>query len=189
LTERFDQALVFASQVHRQQFRKETTIPYVSHLLAVCALVLESGGTEDQAIAALLHDAPEDQGGAAMLERIRHEFGEAVGRLVEQCGEPLEPQKSSWRHRKEAFMRHLASVPAEPLLIIVADKIHNLSCILEEHRRCGDAVFERFGGRKDGTLWYYGRLSEVLSSRAPEPLARRLAELVVKLQALDAGDR
>jgi len=188
LTDRFDRALAFASRVHRNQSRKGTSVPYISHLLAVCAVVLEQGGTEDQAIAALLHDAPEDQGGAAMLERIRSEFGDHVGTLVAQCGEPLELKHAEWRQRKQAFLDNLERLPLEALLIVAADKVHNLECILEQHACRGDEVFNRFGGRRAGTIWYYGRLNEVLTPRLPVPLAARLAGLAAQLQALGAAE-
>jgi (p)ppGpp synthase/HD superfamily hydrolase len=182
--DRFDRALLLASRTHRHQFRKGSTVPYVSHLLAVCAIVLEHGGTEDQAIAALLHDAPEDQGGLAMLGRIREEFGEEVANLVSQCGEPLGLKGAPWRQRKEAFLRHLDALPPGALLVVAADKAHNLASLLDEQARCGDEVFRRFGGGKDGTLWYYAELSKALTPRVPDPLAGRLADLASRLQAL-----
>jgi (p)ppGpp synthase/HD superfamily hydrolase len=184
LTDRFDQALVFASRTHRGQCRKGTNVPYISHLLAVCALVLENGGDEDQAVAALLHDAPEDQGGRGMLDRIRDELGTRVASLVAACSEPPELKQASWRERKEAFLRNLADAPPEALLVIAADKTHNLACLLDDHHHLGDAVFERFNGGKAGTLWYYGRLAEILAPRVPPPLAFRLTEAARALQAL-----
>jgi (p)ppGpp synthase/HD superfamily hydrolase len=183
LTQRLDLALVFASRTHRDQCRKGTAVPYLSHLLAVCALVLEHGGDEDQAIAALLHDAPEDQGGPDMLQRIRDEFGPRVARLVEACSEPPELKHAAWRERKEAFLRHLTDVTADALLVIAADKTHNLACLLDDHHHLGDAVFERFNGGKAGTLWYYGRLAEMLAPRVPPALAFRLTQAARALQA------
>lgn len=183
LTDRFDQALVLANRVHRDQCRKGTDIPYVSHLLAVCALVLEYGGDEDQAIAALLHDAPEDQGGEDMLGRIRDTFGPRIAVLVTACGEPPELKNASWRERKEAFLRNLVDAPADALLVIAADKAHNLACLLDDLRQLGDAVFDRFNGGKAGTLWYYGQLAETLAPSIPSALARRLTESARALQA------
>jgi (p)ppGpp synthase/HD superfamily hydrolase len=183
LTDRFDRALLLASQAHRHQRRKGSTVPYIAHLLAVCALVLEHGGDEDQGVAALLHDAPEDQGGAAMLARIAEQFGARVGELVAACGEPVALKGAAWQQRKEAFLQSLAVAPPEALLIIAADKVHNLATLLDERRRCGEAVFERFGGKKEGTLWYYARLSEALPGRVPTLLGRRLAALAGALEA------
>ena len=185
LTERFDRALVFASRTHRNQRRKGTDVPYISHLLAVCALVVEYGGDEDQAVAALLHDAPEDQGGQEMLDRIRDEFGTRVASLVAACGEPLELKHASWLERKEAFFRKLVDAPPDSLLIVAADKAHNLACLLDNYRSLGDAVFDRFNGGKAGTLWYYGRLADALASTVPCPLAFRLAEAARALQRVD----
>ena len=184
LTDRFDLALAFASRTHRGQHRKGTDVPYISHLLAVCALVLENGGDEDQAVAALLHDAPEDQGGRDMLDSIRTEFGTRVACLVEASGEPAELKEASWRERKEAFLRNIADAPLDSLLVIAADKAHNLACLLDDHRILGDAVFDRFNGGKAGTLWYYGRLADTLASSVPSPLAFRLTEAARALQAV-----
>lgn len=183
LTDRFDQALVFASRVHRPQRRKGTDVPYVSHLLAVCALVLEHGGNEDQAITALLHDAPEDQGGEDMFGRIRDEFGTRIASLVAACGEPPALKDASWRERKEAFLRNLVDAPADARIVVAADKVHNLTCLLNDLRLLGDVVFDRFNGGNAGTLWYYGRLAETLAPRVPSSLALRLTESVRALQA------
>jgi len=183
LTDRFDQALVFASRVHRGQRRKGTDVPYISHLLAVCALVLEHGGDEDQAVASLLHDAPEDQGGRDMLDRIRDEFGPRIADLVAACSEPPELKDASWRARKDAFLRNLEDAPADALLVVAVDKVHNLACLLDDRHRIGDAVFDRFNGGKVGTLWYYGRLAETLAPSVPSPLALKLTEAARALQA------
>lgn len=173
-----------AIYTHHGQCRKGTNVPYISHLLAVCAEVLENGGDEDQAIAALLHDAPEDQGGRDMLDRIRAEFGSRVARLVEACSEPPELKDASWRERKEAFLRNLADAPPDSLLVVAADKAHNLACLLDDHRTLGDAVFDRFNGGKAGTLWYYGLLADTLAPSVPTSLAFRLTEAARALQAV-----
>ncbi|MFO0878133.1 MAG: HD domain-containing protein [Gemmataceae bacterium] len=183
LTDRFDRALLLASGVHRAQCRKGTTVPYVSHLLAVCALVLEHGGDEDQAIAALLHDAPEDQGGQVILDRIRADFGPRVAELVAATGEPIHLKSACWHDRKQAFLARLETTPSDALLIVATDKVHNLSNLLAERSRCGDAVFERFGGGREGTLWYYRCLAELLSPAVPTALAARLTEMAVALQS------
>ncbi len=107
MSKRYDQALVFASAVHRNQCRKGSDVPYISHLLCVSSMVLEHGGGEDQAIAALLHDAPEDQGGSAMLDTITRKFGKTIARLVEECTEPLRSEQTDWVSRKQAYLDHL----------------------------------------------------------------------------------
>lgn len=184
LTDRFDQALLFASRAHRGQCRKGTDVPYISHLLAVCALVLENGGTEDQAVAALMHDAPEDQGGRDILDRIRDEFGTRVACLVAACSGPPELKHASWRERKEAFLHNLADATPDSLLVVAADKAHNLACLLDDHRSLGDAVFDRFNGGKVGTLWYYGLLADTLGPSVPSSLALRLTEAARALQSV-----
>ena len=158
LTTRYDEALIFAHKLHRQQTRKGTPIPYISHLLSVSALVIEHGGTEDQAIAALLHDGPEDQGGQAILSIIRDAFGEAVAGIVADCTDAWVEPKPPWRARKEAYLAKLAHKPQASLLVSLADKTHNAEAILFDYREIGDALWERFNGGKDGTHWYYASL-------------------------------
>jgi (p)ppGpp synthase/HD superfamily hydrolase len=152
LTRRFELALQFASGLHHSQCRKGTPIPYISHLMAVSALVLEAGGDEDLAIAALLHDAVEDQGGAPTLQIIRRMFGDRVANVVMECSDTDREPKPPWRERKERYLTHLLSASADALLVSMADKLHNArfnSCGLPEaqrkpldalHRRQGRAV-------------------------------------------------
>jgi (p)ppGpp synthase/HD superfamily hydrolase len=157
LGERFERALVLAAQLHRDQVRKGTGVPYVSHLLAVAALVLEHGGDEDEAIAALLHDAPEDQGGHPTLARIHAEFGPRVAALVEGATDTFETPKPPWRARKERYLAHLADsagADAGALRLALADKLHNARITLADLHKLGPEVWERFSGKRDGTLWY-----------------------------------
>ncbi len=184
LTERFDQALMFASRLHREQRRKGTDIPYISHLLSVAALVLEHGGSEDQAIAALLHDAAEDQGGAATLEAIRSHFGDPVAAIVADCTDAWTEPKPPWRARKEAYIAMLSDKPTPSLLVSLADKTHNARSILIDYRRLGDELWHRFNGGKDGTIWYYQTLSAVYQRVNPGALADELSMTV----AAFAGD-
>jgi (p)ppGpp synthase/HD superfamily hydrolase len=121
----FEVALVYASMLHRTQTRKSSAVPYVSHLLGVASLVIEEGSTETQAIAALLHDAVEDQGGRPRLDEIRERFGEGVAAIVDACTDAYEEPKPPWRPRKEAYIARLASEPPDALLVSVADKVHN----------------------------------------------------------------
>jgi len=177
-SDRFDDALVYAARLHRDQTRKGSGIPYVSHLLAVCALVIEHGGSEDQAIAALLHDAAEDQGGGARLNDIRARYGAAVADIVADCTDAWTEPKPPWRPRKEAYLAALASKPAASLLVSLADKTHNACAILADHRALGDALWDRFTGGRDGTIWYYRSLSAVFDQAMPGALAERLSRTV-----------
>jgi len=180
LSARFDDALVYAARLHRDQIRKGSGIPYVSHLLAVCALVIEHGGSEDQAIAALLHDAAEDHGGEARLSDIRARYGAAVAAIVADCSDALTEPKPPWRPRKEAYLAALLSKPPASLLVSLADKTHNACAILADYRVLGDALWDRFTGGRDGTIWYYRSLSEVFDQAMPGALAQRLSQAVVQ---------
>jgi len=160
LTDRFSRALLLAFELHRSQRRKGSDIPYYAHLLEVTAIVLEDGGDEDQAIAALLHDAVEDQGGLPTLNRIRSEFGERVAGIVEGCSDSTSVFKPPWRFRKEEYLRKLPSHPPEVLLVSLADKVHNARTIFVALQRQGDGVWERFNGGKAGTIWYYRALTQ-----------------------------
>ena len=133
---------------HRDQRRKGTEIPYIGHLLGVCSLVIEDGGTEDEAIAALLHDAAEDQGGEQTLERIRAEFGDHVAEIVRACSDTLEDPKPPWRTRKEAYLAHLDEQPAPVLRVSLADKLFNARAILRDYLSVGDELWQRFNGRR-----------------------------------------
>lgn len=185
LTSRFDKAIQFVRQIHSKQFRRGTNIPYISHLLAVCSIVLEHGGSEDQAIAALLHDALEDQGGEAILEIILQEFNKTIADLVIACSEPVNLKNASWRERKESFLGNLENVPSESLVVIAADKLHNLRCLLMDIHILGDSVFKRFNGGKSGTLWYYNTVSNKLSGRIPKSLEHLLIEANRLLQGIN----
>lgn len=184
LSSRFQDALQFAAELHNGQVRKGKPIPYVSHLLGVCSLVLEHGGSEDQAIAALLHDAVEDQGGQPTLERIRQKFGEEVARIVDGCTDADTLPKPPWRPRKEAYLRHLREAGPEVRLVSLADKVHNARTILLDYRELGPELWKRFQGRRDGTLWYYQELSKIFNELGPQPLAGELARIVDELEKL-----
>ncbi|MBL8755696.1 MAG: HD domain-containing protein [Planctomycetes bacterium] len=184
LGERFDRAFLLASELHRQHVRKESGVPYVSHLLAVASLALEHGADEDQAIAALLHDAVEDQGGMPTAERIRAAFGPRVHDLVLGLTDAVVTPKPPWRARKEAYLAHLADAPAEVRLVSACDKVHNARCIVADHARCGAALWQRFSGGRDGTLWYYRELARIFTDRGPQELAGLLRELAERMQRL-----
>jgi (p)ppGpp synthase/HD superfamily hydrolase len=175
LTERFDDAFRFAHRLHRDQTRKGTSIPYISHLMIVASIVLEHGGDEDQAMAALLHDAAEDQGGAETLAEIRRAFGQSVAAIVSDCTDAWTEPKPPWRERKEAYLDALPTKPARSLLVSLADKTHNAEAILFDYRELGDSLWGRFNGGADGTRWYYGVLAELFADASPGRLSERLA--------------
>jgi (p)ppGpp synthase/HD superfamily hydrolase len=184
LTARFEEALVYAARLHAGQLRKGTEIPYVSHLLAVAGLVLENGGVEDEAIAALLHDAVEDQGGARTRDEIRRRFGENVAAIVDGCTDAETIPKPPWRERKERYVAHIAEAPASVRLVSASDKLHNARSILSDLRSCGDNVWGRFKGGKDGTLWYYRSLVEAFRSHGSSPLVDELTRTVAEIERL-----
>lgn len=183
LTHRFDDALQLASALHRAQTRKVSGIPYLSHLLAVAALVLEHHGDEDQAIAALLHDAVEDQGGMATAEQIRARFGDRVAGIVLACSDSTGDDKAPWRARKEAYVASLAGKGEDALLVTSCDKLHNAGAILTDLQNDGPSVFDRFTGKRDGTLWYYRALADELGRVRPGPLSARLDAVVNAIEA------
>ena len=184
LGRKFEEALRYTHELHRDQKRKETDIPYISHLLSVCALVLEHGGSETQAIAALLHDGPEDQGGEATLAEIQKRFGAGVAAIVSACSDTMEVPKPPWRARKESYIAHLESVPKEVLLVSMADKLHNARAILADYRVIGEALWQRFSGGRDGTLWYYRALVTAYRRLEDGPLLHELDRTVGELEAL-----
>jgi (p)ppGpp synthase/HD superfamily hydrolase len=184
LTERFDDALAYASGLHRTQTRKGSGIPYVSHLLAVAAIALENGTDEDQAIAALLHDAIEDQGGLPRLEEIRARYGDGVAQIVADCTDSHEEPKPAWHPRKEAYIASLAHKPPRSLAVSLADKTHNAAAINADLRAHGAAVWSRFTGGMGGTLWYYRALANAFRAHAPGIAAERFAREVNEMEEL-----
>lgn len=185
LTRRYDSALIYASDLHREQVRKGTGIPYLSHLLSVSALVLKNGGDEDQAIAGLLHDAAEDQGGRETLEEIRRRFGDRVAEMVADCTDSWADPKPPWRERKEAYIASLPQKNPDSLLVSLADKTDNARAIMGGYREIGDEVWTRFTGGKPGTVWYYQTLTEFFSKNYPGPLAAELARTVAVFAGRD----
>jgi (p)ppGpp synthase/HD superfamily hydrolase len=186
LTEHFDRAVRYANRIHADQTRKGTDVPYMTHLLGVASLVLENGAqSEEEVIGALLHDAAEDQGGRPRLEDIREQFGEQVAHIVDACTDSYESPKPPWRERKEAYVAHVRE-RVEPggdepaLRVSLADKLHNTRAILADVRESGDAVFERFNGKKDETIWYYDVLVDAFRgfpNRMVGELEREVTEL------------
>lgn len=183
LTERFDRALAYASEAHRDQVRKGSEVPYVAHLLGVAAIALEAGADEDQSIAALLHDAVEDQGGQARLDDIRERFGDRVARIVSDCSDSDSLPKPPWETRKQAYIASLEKKSPDSLLVSLCDKLYNAEAILSDLLVLGDALWERFTGGKAGTLWYYRELSRAFERLLPGRLSDKLSRLVADMDA------
>jgi (p)ppGpp synthase/HD superfamily hydrolase len=194
LTDRFDRALLYATHVHGGQVRKGTSIPYVAHLLAVAATVLEYDGSEDMAIAGLLHDAVEDQGGEPRLADIRNRFGDQVAEIVRSLSDSLVDtaggqDKEDWCIRKRRYLEHLQTVDRDTLLVSLSDKVHNARSILRDLRRpeIGEKVWKRFSQPKEKSLWYYRSLANVFRRRLTGQLADELHEIVEVLET--SGDK
>lgn len=181
---RFAEAVGFAVELHAQQKRKGTEVPYVAHLLAVAAIAMEHGATEEEAIAAVLHDAIEDQGGAKTGDEIERRFGAGVRAIVEGCTDADVEPKPPWRPRKEAYVAHLAEAPPSVLLVSASDKLHNARAILADLRELGGALWSRFSGGREGTLWYYRSLVEAFRPRAHPRLVAELDRVVREMERL-----
>ncbi|MFB8798372.1 MAG: HD domain-containing protein [Microcoleus sp.] len=184
LSTRFEQALVYAAQVHANQVRKGGDVPYVSHLLSVAALVLEDGGDEDEAIAALLHDAIEDSGNAKIREAILVRFGEEVVSIVDGCTESCTIPKPPWRDRKLRYIEQMRHASPSVLRVSMADKLHNARSILADRDREGDAVWDKFKGGKAGTLWFYRSLLEIYQQGGCSFLVSEIERIVDRLESL-----
>lgn len=185
LSIRFEQAVAYTLIVHSGQLRKSTSIPYVSHLLAVAGLVLEHGGDEDEAIAALLHDAVEDAGGQPRLADIRQRFGERVAEIVLGCTDTDAQPKPPWRARKEAYIAHLAHASPSAKLVSCCDKLHNCRTIVSDLYVHGNEVWRKFSGGREETLWYYSTLLEAYRQGCvPKPLVDELERTIHAMHAL-----
>jgi (p)ppGpp synthase/HD superfamily hydrolase len=182
--EKFEEALTYAARLHRDQTRKATGIPYVTHLLAVAAIVGENGGTEDEVVAALLHDAPEDQGGETRLAEIRERFGAEVADIVAGNSDTYQEPKPPWRGRKERYVAHVARAPHSVRLVSAADKLHNARSVLADLRCLGEDLWPRFNGGREGTLWYYRALVEAFRSAGSNPVVEELDRVVGELERL-----
>ena len=189
LTARFADALSCAQDWHRAQMRKGSSTPYIAHLLSVAALVLEAGGTEDEAIAALLHDAIEDQGGSVVGETISAKFGPNVLAIVRECSDwDGDAAKPSWRQRKESFVASIAEISASGRLVVAADKLNNARDLREDYRVLGDGLWHRFNGGRTGTMWYYRAVADALEQAlAPKRIVDELQRVVTELEELAAA--
>jgi (p)ppGpp synthase/HD superfamily hydrolase len=196
LSERFDEALLFASRHHRDQLRKGSRVPYMTHLMSVSALVMEHGGSEDQAIAALLHDAVEDapagQGGAVLAD-IGSRFGDVVAAIVRACSDGLDEsgnRSGSWPERKRPYVAGLAHKTLDALLVTAADKTHNGLCIAADVRRYGPDFWSTFNASRDELLWYYTSVERAVAERLPgHSIAAALRQAVDELLAAAGTDR
>lgn len=187
LSERFTEALIYATQLHANQVRKGSGVPYVAHLLGVASIALEYGANEEEAIASLLHDAIEDQGGAATREEIRRRFGDTVTAIVDGCTDSETIPKPPWRQRKEAYLAHIPTAAPSVLLVSASDKLHNARSILKDYRELGESVWERFKGGREGSLWYYRALVEAFRQVWSSPLIDELHRVVSELEQLARG--
>jgi GTP pyrophosphokinase len=188
LSDSFTRALVYATNLHAAQVRKGSGVPYIAHLLGVASIALEYGADEGQAIAALLHDAVEDQGGAATRAEIRQMFGDRVTAIVDGCTDSEITPKPPWRQRKESYIAHIATAETSILLVSAADKLYNAQSILKDYRLVGEAIWARFQGGKTGTLWYYRSLvtafKQAQSTDSIKSLVEQLAEVVSTIEIL-----
>jgi (p)ppGpp synthase/HD superfamily hydrolase len=181
---RFLRAFQFAAEKHSGQTRKASTIPYIAHLMGVASLVLEAGGDEDLAIAALLHDVVEDCGGSPILKEVRRRFGSRVAKVVDGCTDADTDPKPPWRERKEKYIAHLKTADADTRLVSAADKLNNVRSIVSDYRAIGESVWSRFNGGREGTLWYYRTLRDVFLRHKLNRITRDLELAVNELESL-----
>lgn len=182
LTSRFDDALAFTHEVHRLQRRKGNGTPYIGHLLGVASIVLDDGGSEDEAIGALLHDAAEDHGGRPRLDEIRSRFGASVATIVEDCTDSWETPKRPWIERKRDYVEHARALAAPSLRVAAADKVHNAYAILRDLRNTGEAVWERFNAPADDVVAYYESLVRSFRQAGGGKLVEELERIVKGIQ-------
>jgi (p)ppGpp synthase/HD superfamily hydrolase len=179
---RLQRAFRYAAEKHAGQTRKQSAVPYLSHLMAVASLVLEAGGDEDMAIAALLHDVVEDCGGMPRLREIRKQFGARVAKIVEGCTDSFGEPKPEWVERKKDYLREVKHAGVETRLVSASDKLHNVRTILADYRQHGEAIWTRFTGKREGTLWYYRALSDEYQRRRPNRITQELEIAVAQLE-------
>lgn len=183
LTHKFDEAMAYAAEKHRNQTRKGGNIPYLGHLLAVAGYVIEADGTETQAIAALLHDTAEDQGGEPTLAEIRQKFGDEVASIVRECSDTVVTPKPPWRERKENYIHHLSAASDGAVLVSLADKLNNAHAILRDFRAHGAELWQRFNAKDPADhLWYYKSLLAVYRGRFQNWLVDELDEVINALE-------
>jgi (p)ppGpp synthase/HD superfamily hydrolase len=183
LSSRFHEALTYAAVAHAGQVRKGTDVPYISHLLIVAGIALEFGADEEEAIAALLHDAVEDAGGRDRLADIQARFGPRVANIVSGCTDTDVTPKPPWLERKKQYVDHLQKEADRSILLVSAsDKLANARAILTDYHRIGDSLWSRFSGDRDGTLWYYRALTDIFLKKGPTPIAEELSRVVSEIE-------
>jgi len=187
LTKRFEDALIFSTHLHEGQLRKGSQVPYIAHLLGVTGLVLEDGGDEDEAIAALLHDAVEDQGGLKTLNEIQSRYGSRVAEIVMSVTDAYEDQRPPWRERKEGYIASIRAADPSAIRVSLADKVYNARATLMDIREEGESGWSRFNGGKEGTLWYYHELIEAFRERSSSNLLQELVRVIRELEKI-SGD-
>jgi len=183
---RLQKAFHYAAEKHAGQTRKQSAVPYLSHLMAVTSLVLEGGGDEEMAMAALLHDVVEDCGGMPRLREIGKLFGSRVAKIVEGCTDSFADPKLAWIIRKEEYLKRLKHEDIETRLVSASDKLHNVRTVIADYRQDGESIWKRFSGGRNGTLWYYRALSDEFQRRKPNRIMQELAIAVRELENVTA---
>jgi (p)ppGpp synthase/HD superfamily hydrolase len=184
LTEKFERALQYAAIAHAGQRRKRSDVPFMAHLLGVVSIALEYGADEDEAIAALLHDAVEEAGGEDRLDDIRVRFGANVAEIVDGCTDTKAKPKPEWRARKAGYIARIPHATASVRLVSAADKLYNARTILKDLRLAGNAIWERFNGGKEGTLWYYRCLVQAYKAAGANSLIEELERTVNEVESM-----
>ena len=185
LSPQFGKALLYAARIHGGQLRKKTKIPYIAHILGVAAIAMEYGANETEAIAALLHDAVEDCGGAKRLRDIERKFGKAVAKIVDGCTDTDQIPKPYWLERKKNYVAHVRHAPVSTKLVSASDKLHNIRAILMNYREEGEKLWSRFSGGKQGALWYYRALVNAFGrARRIRPLVQEIDRVLTELESL-----
>lgn len=184
LTQRFEMALIYAYGLHRTQYRKDQRVPYMAHLLSVAALVLEQGGDEEEAIAALLHDAVEDQGGTRTRAEIQQRFGDQVTAIVDGCTESTPLAEMSWQERKLGYLQQLQQASLAVRRVSLADKLHNARSLLAALAEDGPAVWSRFNGGREGMLWFYQSLNQIYQATGADYWSQEFDRVVTAMTAL-----
>jgi (p)ppGpp synthase/HD superfamily hydrolase len=184
LSPQFEKALTYATRIHGGQLRKKTRIPYIAHILGVADIAMEYGANETEAIAALLHDAVEDCGGAKRLRDIERKFGKDVAKIVEGCTDTDQTPKPPWLERKKAYVAHVHRAPMPTKLVSASDKLHNVRAILMDYRKEGERLWSRFNGGKQGALWYYRALVNGFTGKRIQPLVEELDRTLTQLELL-----
>jgi (p)ppGpp synthase/HD superfamily hydrolase len=182
LTDKFESALIYATRLHARQIRKISGVPYIAHLLSVAALVLEAGGTEEEAIAALLHDSIEDQGGKSTREEVRRLFGETVVAIVDGCTECDTEPKPPWEERKQRYLTNLRHASPSVRRVSLADKLHNAHSLLTDYHLKGSSIWSEFKAGREGTLWFYRELQQIYTETGSDWMTEEFTRVVQELE-------